>query len=73
MTSQSQSEKVAKKPGFSRKSDREFYHFPKSMLQGHLEFEDCCMKKVDYPERIDLTALELKIISTHINSSNNAI
>jgi hypothetical protein len=61
MTSQSQSEKVAKKPGFSRKSHREFYHFPKSMLQGHLEFEDCCMK-VDYPERIDLTALELKLI-----------
>jgi hypothetical protein len=61
MTSQSPSEKVAKKPGFSRKSDREFYHFPRSMLQGHLEFEDCCMK-VDYPERIDLTALELKII-----------
>jgi len=61
MISQSQSEKVAKKPGFSIKSDREFYHFPKSMLQGHLEFEDCCMK-VDYPERIDLTALELKII-----------
>jgi hypothetical protein len=61
MISQSQSEKVGKKPGFSRKSDREFYHFPKSMLQGHLEFEDCCMK-VDYPERIDLTALDLKII-----------
>ena len=33
------------------------------MLQGQWEFEDCCMK-VDYPERIDLTALELKIIST---------
>jgi len=31
------------------------------MLQGHLEFEDCC-RKLDYPERIDLTALELKII-----------
>jgi hypothetical protein len=31
------------------------------MLQGYLEFEDCCMK-VDYPERIGLTALELKII-----------
>jgi hypothetical protein len=31
------------------------------MLQKHLEFEDCCMK-VDYPEGIDLTALELKII-----------
>jgi hypothetical protein len=61
MTSQSPSEKVANKPGFSRKSDREFYHFPRSMLQGDLEFEDCCMK-VDYPERIDLTALELKII-----------
>jgi hypothetical protein len=61
MTSQSQSEKVANQPGFSRKSDRECYHFPKSMLQGHLEFEDCGMK-VDYPERIDLTALELKII-----------
>jgi hypothetical protein len=61
MASQSQSEKVAKKPGFSRKPDREFYDFPKSMLQGHLEFEDCCMK-VDYPERIDLTVLELKII-----------
>lgn len=61
MTSQSQSEQVAKKPGFSRKSDREFYDFPKSMLQGQLEFEDCC-RKVDYPERIDLTAIELKII-----------
>jgi hypothetical protein len=61
MTSQSQSEKVAKKPGFLKKSERKFYHFPKSMLQGHLEFEDCCMK-VDYPEKIDLTALELKII-----------
>jgi hypothetical protein len=61
MTSQSNSEKVANKPGFSRKSDRKFYDFPKSILQGNLEFEDCCMK-VDYPERIDLTALELKII-----------
>jgi len=61
MTSQSPSEKVANQPGFSRKSDREFYDFPKSMVQGHLEFEDCGIK-VDYPERIDLTALELKII-----------
>jgi hypothetical protein len=43
------------------------------MLQKYLKFEDCCMKKVDYPERIDLTALDLKIISTHINSSKNAI
>jgi len=43
------------------------------MLQKYLKFEDCWMKKVDYPERIDLTALDLKIISTHINSSKNAI
>ena len=61
MTSQSPSEKVAKKPGFSRKSEREFYDFPKSMVQGHLEFEDCGIK-VNYAERIDLTAIELKII-----------
>ena len=31
------------------------------MLQKHLEFEDCCMK-VDYPDRIDLTGLKLKLI-----------